>query len=234
VPSRAERVLDRVRATPPGFVRAYGDISPGAPRFAGAVLSDCDDPSVPWHRIVRADGSLAKGARQRALLEAEGVPFRGERVDMRMARLPAEGVGAMWVQRQITLRPRPRGFHLVTDEVESAIPELRSVRVGLAHLFIRHTSASLTLNENASPDVRRDFEAWFHDAVPEDAPFWTHTIEGPDDMPAHIKASLLGPSLTVPVSEGRLALGTWQGVYLCEHREHGGARSVVVTVVGEG
>jgi secondary thiamine-phosphate synthase enzyme len=140
----------------------------------------------------------------------------------------------MWVQRQITLRPRPRGFHLVTDEVESAIPELRSVRVGLAHLFIRHTSASLTLNENASPDVRRDFEAWFHDAVPEDAPFWTHTIEGPDDMPAHIKASLLGPSLTVPVSEGRLALGTWQGVYLCEHREHGGARSVVVTVVGEG
>jgi secondary thiamine-phosphate synthase enzyme len=139
----------------------------------------------------------------------------------------------VWIQREITLRPRPRGFHLVTDELVSGVPELREVRVGLAHLFIRHTSASLTLNENASPDVRDDFESWFHDAVPEDAPYWTHTIEGPDDMPAHIKASLLGPSLTVPVHDGRLALGTWQGVYLCEHREHGGPRSVVVTVVGE-
>jgi secondary thiamine-phosphate synthase enzyme len=139
----------------------------------------------------------------------------------------------MWIQREIRLRPRPRGFHLVTDEVESAVPELRSLRVGLAHLFIRHTSASLTLNENASPDVRDDFESWFDDAVPEDAPYWTHTIEGPDDMPAHIKASLLGPALTLPVSGGRLALGTWQGVYLCEHREHGGARSVVVTLMGE-
>jgi secondary thiamine-phosphate synthase enzyme len=140
----------------------------------------------------------------------------------------------VWIQREITLRPRPRGFHLVTDELVHGVPELREVRVGLAHLFIRHTSASLTLNENASPDVRDDFESWFHAAVPEDAPYWTHTIEGPDDMPAHIKASLLGPSLTVPVAHGRLALGTWQGVYLCEHREHGGARSVVVTVLGEG
>jgi secondary thiamine-phosphate synthase enzyme len=139
----------------------------------------------------------------------------------------------VWVQREITLQPRPRGFHLVTREVESAVPELRSLRVGLAHLFIRHTSASLTLNENASADVRRDFAAWFDDAVPEDAPYWTHTIEGPDDMPAHIKASLLGPALTVPVSDGRFALGTWQGVYLCEHRSRGGARSVVVTLVGE-
>jgi secondary thiamine-phosphate synthase enzyme len=138
----------------------------------------------------------------------------------------------MWFQQEITLRPRPRGFHLVTDEIVSALPELREVRVGLAHLFIRHTSASLTLNENASPDVRDDFEAHFDAAVPEDAPYWTHTIEGPDDMPAHIKASLLGPSLTVPVSDGRLALGTWQGVYLCEHRNRGGARSLVVTVVG--
>jgi len=139
----------------------------------------------------------------------------------------------MWLQREITLRPRPRGFHLVTDEVESALPELREVQVGLAHLFIRHTSASLTLNENASPDVRRDFESWFNAVVPENAPFWTHTIEGPDDMPAHIKASVLGPALTVPVSRGRFALGTWQGVYLCEHRDHGGARSLVVTVFGE-
>jgi secondary thiamine-phosphate synthase enzyme len=140
----------------------------------------------------------------------------------------------MWLQREIRLRPRPRGFHLVTDEVEAGLPELRDVRVGLAHLFIRHTSASLTLNENASPDVRRDFESWFNDAVPEDAPYWTHTVEGPDDMPAHIKASVLGPALTLPVSDGRFALGTWQGVYLCEHRDHGGSRSLVVTVFGGG
>jgi secondary thiamine-phosphate synthase enzyme len=139
----------------------------------------------------------------------------------------------VWLQREVTLRPRPRGFHLVTDEIESALPELRSLQVGLAHLFIRHTSASLTLNENASPDVRRDFEAWFDDAVREDAPYWTHTLEGPDDMPAHIKASLLGPSLSLPVSRGRLALGTWQGVYLCEHRDHGGARSLLITLTGE-
>ena len=140
----------------------------------------------------------------------------------------------MWAQREITLEARPRGFHLITAEVESELPELRSLRVGLAHLFIRHTSASLTLNENASPDVRHDFEAWFDRAVPEDAPYWTHTIEGPDDMPAHIKASLLGPSLSLPVRDGRLALGTWQGVYLCEHRDHGGARSLLVTATGEG
>ena len=139
----------------------------------------------------------------------------------------------MWVQREIMLRPRPRGFHLITDEIEPELPELRALRVGIAHLFIRHTSASLTLNENASPDVRRDFEAYFNHAVPEDAAFWTHTVEGPDDMPAHIKASLLGPSLSLPVSGGRLALGTWQGVYLCEHRDRGGARRVVVTLMGE-
>ncbi len=139
----------------------------------------------------------------------------------------------MWLQREVTLRPRPRGFHLVTDEVVAAVPELRELRVGLAHLFIRHTSASLTLNENASPDVRRDFESWFDAAVPEDAPYWTHTVEGPDDMPAHIKASLLGPALALPISGGRLALGTWQGVYLCEHRDRGGARSLLVTLHGE-
>ena len=104
----------------------------------------------------------------------------------------------MWVQREITLRPRPRGFHLITRDVLEALPELRALRVGLLHVFIRHTSASLTLNENASPDVRDDFEAWFDEAVPEDARYWTHTIEGPDDMPAHIKASLLGPSLDAP------------------------------------
>ena len=139
----------------------------------------------------------------------------------------------MWLQREITLRPRERGFHLVTRDVLEALPELGELRAGLLHLFIRHTSASLTLNENASPDVRDDFESYFNDAVREDARYWTHTYEGPDDMPAHIKASLLGPSLSLPVSGGRLALGTWQGVYLCEHREHGGARSVIVTITGE-
>jgi secondary thiamine-phosphate synthase enzyme len=117
--------------------------------------------------------------------------------------------------------------------VAGALPELREVRIGLCHLFIRHTSASLTLNENASPDVRRDFETWFDHAVPEDFGGWTHTLEGPDDMPAHIKASLLGPSLSLPVSGGRLALGTWQGVYLCEHRDHGGPRSLLATLFGE-
>ena len=139
----------------------------------------------------------------------------------------------MWLQRDISLPPRPRGFHLVTREVTGALPEIGDLRVGLCHLFIRHTSASLTLNENASADVRRDFATWFDDAVPEDFGGWTHTIEGPDDMPAHIKASLLGPSLTLPVSGGRLATGTWQGIYLCEHRDHGGPRSLVLTLNGE-
>jgi secondary thiamine-phosphate synthase enzyme len=138
----------------------------------------------------------------------------------------------MWLQREITLAPRPRGFHLVTREVVEALPDLRRIDVGLLHLLIRHTSASLALNENASPDVRRDFETWFNQAVPEDTPYWTHTLEGPDDMPAHVKAALLGPSLTLPVSAGRLALGTWQGIYLCEHRDRGGARSVVATAWG--
>ena len=139
----------------------------------------------------------------------------------------------MWLQRELTLEPRPRGFHLVTGEVLSQLPELQEVGVGLLHLLIRHTSASLTLNEDASPEVRRDFEAWFSDAVPERSALWTHTLEGSDDMPAHIKASLLGPSLTLPIGEGRLALGTWQGIYLCEHRNLGGARSLIATVWGE-
>ncbi len=133
----------------------------------------------------------------------------------------------------MTLRPRPRGFHLVTDEVAGAVPELRDVRVGLAHLFIRHTSAALALNENASPDVRRDFATWFDRAVPDGAPYWTHTQEGDDDMPAHVKASLLGPSLSLPLRDGRFALGTWQGIYLCELRDRGGARSLTVTVSGD-
>ena len=139
----------------------------------------------------------------------------------------------MWAQHDIRLDPRPRGFHLVTREVASAIPELANLSVGVLHLFIRHTSASLTLNENASADVRRDFETWFSRAVPEDARYWTHTLEGPDDMPAHVKAALLGPSLTLPVTDGRLALGTWQGIYLCEHRDSGGSRTLTATLWGE-
>lgn len=121
----------------------------------------------------------------------------------------------------------------MTREIVEAVPELRRLQVGLLHLLIQHTSASLALNENASPDVRRDFETWSNEVVPERASYWTHTLEGPDDMPAHIKAALFGPSLTLPVSHGRLALGTWQGIYLCEHRNRGGARSLVATVWGE-
>jgi secondary thiamine-phosphate synthase enzyme len=139
----------------------------------------------------------------------------------------------VWVQRVITLPARPRGFHLVTREVLSELPELSGLSVGLVHLLIQHTSASLALNENASADVRGDFETWFDQAVPERASYWTHTLEGPDDMPAHIKAALLGPTLTLPVSRGGLALGTWQGIYLCEHRNRGGARRLVATLWGE-
>jgi secondary thiamine-phosphate synthase enzyme len=139
----------------------------------------------------------------------------------------------MWIQRKITLEARPRGFHLVTRELLGGLSELRELNVGLLHLLILHTSASLALNENASPDVRRDFESWSNEIVPERAPYWTHTLEGDDDMPAHVKAALFGPSLTLPVSQGRLALGTWQGIYLCEHRDHGGARSVAATAWGE-
>ena len=139
----------------------------------------------------------------------------------------------MWISRDLRLDPRPRGFHLITREVVGELPELGGLRAGLLNVHIRHTSASLTLNENASPDVRRDFETWFNAAVPESFGGWTHTFEGPDDMPAHVKASLLGPSLTLPVSGGRLATGTWQGIYLCEHRDHGGSRSLVLTLNGE-
>jgi secondary thiamine-phosphate synthase enzyme len=142
-------------------------------------------------------------------------------------------IGALWVSRDIRLDPRPRGFHLITREVLGELPELGELSVGLLNVHIRHTSASLTLNENASPDVRRDFETWFNAAVPESFGGWTHTLEGADDMPAHIKASLLGPSVTIPVRDGRLALGTWQGIYLCEHRDRGGPRSLTLTLTGE-
>ena len=140
----------------------------------------------------------------------------------------------IWLRSEIRLAARPRGFHLITREVLAGLAGLERIEVGLLHLLIVHTSASLALNENASPEVRRDFETWFNAAVPERATFWTHTLEGPDDMPAHVKAALLGPALTLPVSRGRLALGTWQGIYLCEHRDHGGARSLVATAWGKG
>lgn len=139
----------------------------------------------------------------------------------------------MWLQKEIRLQSRSRGFHLVTDEVLRALPELRDFKVGMMNVFIRHTSASLTLNENADPTVRQDFESWFNRAVQDDEPYYRHQDEGADDMPAHIKSSLLGASLNIPVTNGRPALGTWQGIWLCEHRNHGGSRSIVVTVNGE-
>ncbi len=139
----------------------------------------------------------------------------------------------MWIQRQIFLKARPRGFHLVTGELLTQLPELSGLRVGLAHFFIRHTSASLVLNENADPDVRADLENHLRRLVPDGSAHFIHRDEGPDDMPGHIKSSLLGSGLAVPVSEGRLLLGTWQGIYLGEHRERGGSRAVVATLFGE-
>ena len=139
----------------------------------------------------------------------------------------------MWMQKEIRLDPRPRGFHLVTDGVLRAFPELRSFRVGMMNLFMLHTSASLAINENADPAVRQDFESHFNKMVPEGEPYYRHLDEGTDDLPAHIKSSLLGCSLNIPIANGRPRLGTWQGIYLCEHRNHGGARSVVATVNGE-
>jgi secondary thiamine-phosphate synthase enzyme len=138
----------------------------------------------------------------------------------------------MWHQTTLTLPPFPRGFHLVTRQVLDAIPQVREVRVGLLHVFIQHTSASLTINENADADVRTDFETAMNHAVPEDLSY-VHTIEGPDDMPAHVKASMMGSGVTVPIRDGRPALGTWQGIYLCEHRNAGGWRSLVLTLCGE-
>lgn len=139
----------------------------------------------------------------------------------------------MWIQKEITLEPRPRGFHLITQDIERAIADCGGIQVGLLNLFIQHTSASLTINENADPTVRADFERYFSRAVPEDEPYYQHTLEGSDDLPAHLKSSIIGPSVQIPVTKGRLNLGTWQGIYLCEHRNHGGSRRVVITLQGE-
>ena len=139
----------------------------------------------------------------------------------------------MWIQKEIILQPRQRGFHLITDEVIKNIPELIDISIGSLSIFIKHTSASLTINEDADPTVRIDFESYFNETVPENAPYYKHTIEGPDDMPAHLKSSILGSSITVPISDGKLNLGTWQGIYLCEHRNKKPTRKIVITINGQ-
>ena len=135
-------------------------------------------------------------------------------------------------QKEIKLTPYKRGFHLITGTILQHMPEIKEIETGMLHVFIKHTSASLTINENADASVRTDFESHFNKMVPENAPYYIHTYEGPDDMPAHIKSSLMGASVQIPISSGRLNLGTWQGIYLCEHRNHGGARSIVLTAFG--
>jgi len=139
----------------------------------------------------------------------------------------------MWYQTELTLKSRKRGFHIITEEILRQLPELRQINCGILHLFIKHSSASITLNENADPTVRSDMEAHFNHFVPERAPYYQHTYEGDDDMPAHIKASLLGNSLSLPISHGQLNIGIWQGMYLGEHRDHAGSRTIVATINGE-
>ena len=139
----------------------------------------------------------------------------------------------MRIQKEISLNPKPRGFHLITNEIIQNIQEIGDISIGTMEIFIKHTSASLTINEDADPTVRDDFESHFNQIVPENAPYYKHTIEGPDDMPAHLKSSILGSSVTIPITNGTLNLGTWQGIYLCEHRNHGGSRSVVLTLTGK-
>jgi len=139
----------------------------------------------------------------------------------------------MWIQKEIQLPAKSRGFHLVTDNILNELSELQNISIGVMNIFIKHTSASLTINENADPTVRLDFESYFNRAVAENEPYYQHTLEGSDDLPAHIKASLLGSSLNIPISNGRLSMGTWQGIYLCEHRNHGGSRRLVITISGQ-
>jgi secondary thiamine-phosphate synthase enzyme len=138
----------------------------------------------------------------------------------------------MWLQKTLRLPPKKRGFHLITSDIVSAVPEIGNISTGLLHLFIQHTSASLAINENADADVRRDMEAYFSKLAPENEPYFQHTLEGADDMPAHLKTVLIGCQLMLPIGSGRLQLGTWQGVYLNEHRDHGGARTVIITLHG--
>jgi len=139
----------------------------------------------------------------------------------------------MWIQKEISLNPKPRGFHLITNEILQNLQEIGDISIGTMEIFIKHTSASLTINEDADPTVRDDFESHFNQIVPENAPYYRHTIEGPDDMPSHLKSSILGSSVTIPITNGTLNLGTWQGIYLCEHRNHGSSRSIVLTLTGK-
>ncbi|MBW8184735.1 secondary thiamine-phosphate synthase enzyme YjbQ [Shewanella nanhaiensis] len=139
----------------------------------------------------------------------------------------------MWIQKEFNLTSKPRGFHLITDEILNAIEEIASLRIGVLHIFIQHTSAALTLNENADPSVRVDFERYFNRLAPENETYYTHTYEGSDDMPAHLKSSLLGASLTIPITNGTLNLGTWQGIYLCEARDRASSRHLIATIQGE-
>lgn len=138
-----------------------------------------------------------------------------------------------WIQKEIRLQPYTRGFHLITRDILRALPELSEIKTGFLQVFIQHTSAGITINENADPDVRLDFESHFNQMVPENASYYVHTLEGPDDMPAHIKSSLLGHSVQIPIGQGQLKLGTWQGIYLCEHRDRASGRKLVLTVFGE-
>ncbi len=139
----------------------------------------------------------------------------------------------MWIQKQVNLQAKRRGFHLVSHEIMQAIPEIQQFKVGLLHLFLQHTSASLAINENADPDVRSDMEAYFNRAIPENEPYYQHVLEGSDDMPAHIKSVVLGGELMIPISDGQLRMGIWQGIYLCEHRNHAGTRTIIATLNGE-
>lgn len=179
-------------------------------------------------------GRRGRTTRPWSILRSTALPERtnsgGSRADPDR---PSRYATPMWLQTDLKLQARPRGFHLVTDEILAALPDVARVDIGLLHLFLQHTSASLTINENADATVRADFERWVRQAVPDEAPYFRHVTEGRDDMPAHIKASLFGCALTIPIRRGELALGTWQGIYLCEHREHGGARTVIATLQGE-
>ena len=139
----------------------------------------------------------------------------------------------MWIQKEISLPAKPRGFHLITNDILNSIPVTKTIKYGLLHIFIKHTSASLTINENAEPSVRTDFESHFNHMVPEDQLYYIHTMEGSDDMPAHLKSSILGSSISIPITDGQLNLGTWQGIFLCEHRNRGGSRRLIVTIHGD-
>ena len=147
--------------------------------------------------------------------------------------MDGKNIELMWDQKQILVPPFSRGFHLITDEILNQCLEIQNINIGLLHIFIKHTSASLTLNEDADPTVRQDFESHFNKMIPENAPYYRHTFEGSDDMPAHLKASILGSSVSLPITDGKFNLGTWQGIYLCEHRNHGGGRRLILTLQGE-